>query len=118
MSEFRAVSAPGEENLREILRHIAEHARAINLLGEGKSGNVLEVTLTANSATTVVVSQAGLRFGPNTSFYFDPMTANARTELGSGPPYAATADRLIGQVTFNHTNNAQTDRTFRVLCVG
>ena len=120
MSEFRAVSYPTVENPREINRHLAEHSRAINALGEGKSGNVLEVTLTPSSTTTVVVEQSGIRFGPNTAFFFDPMTANAQAELlASGPPYALSTDRLIGQVTFRgHANNSQTDRTFRVLVVG
>lgn len=117
-AEFRAVSTTAQENIREVVRHLGELARAVNLLGEGKSGNVLTVTLTANSATTTVVTQAGVRIGPNSAFHFDPMTANARTELGSGQPYATTSDRLIGQVTFNHTNNAQTDRTFRVTVIG
>jgi hypothetical protein len=119
MSEFRAVSVTAGENPREILRHLHEMARAINLLGEGKSGNVITVTLTANSATTNVVAQSGVRIGPNTAFYFFPLTANAQTELqAGGPPYALTTDFVIGQVTLRHRNNAQTDRTFRVLVVG
>ena len=119
MSEFRSVSITARENLTEILRHLHELARAVNLLGEGKSGNVITVTLTANSATTAVVSQAGVRLGKDTAFYFFPMTANAQAELASpGPPYATTSNFVPGQITLNHANNANADRTFRVLVVG
>ena len=119
MSEFRAVSVTARENLSEILRHLHDIARAVNLLGAGKSGNVIEVTLTANSATTALADMAGLKIGKDTAFYFFPMTANAQAELANpGPPYALTSDYVPGQVTLRHANNAQTDRTFRVLVVG
>lgn len=119
MSEFRAVSVTSAENLREIVRHLAELARAVNLLGFGKSGNVLELTLTANSATTNLVNQAGLSIGKDTAFFFFPTTANAQAELANpGPPYAGAADIVPGQITFHHANGASTDRTFKVLVVG
>lgn len=119
MSEFRSVSITAREDLKEIVRHLHELARAVNLLGEGKSGNVITVTLTANSATTTVVSQAGVRLGKDSAFYFFPMTANAQAELANpGPPYALTSDYVPGQVTLRHANNANADRTFRVLVVG
>lgn len=119
MSQFRPVSFCTEENPREIVRHVQEHSRAINELGFGKSGNVVEITLTANSATTTFANQSGLSIGKDTAFFFFPMTANAQAELANpGPPYALTSDFVPGQVTFNHANNANADRTFRVLVVG
>jgi hypothetical protein len=62
---------------------------------------------------------AGLSIGKDTAFFFFPRTANAQAELANpGPPYAAAADYVPGQVTFHHANNAQTDRTFFILIVG
>lgn len=75
--------------------------------------------MTANSATTVWANQSGLSIGKDTGFYFFPTTANAQAELANpGPPYAAAADIVPGQVTFRHANNANADRTFKVLVVG
>lgn len=120
MSEFRAVSTTNVEgDPKELFRHIHELARAINLLGFGKSGNVVEITLTANSATTAWANQSGLSVGKDTAFFFFPTTANAQAELANpGPPYAGASDIVPGQVTFHHANGASTDRTFKMLVVG
>ena len=90
-------------------------ANAVNGLALGKINAVLDVTLTANSATTVVTDTRLTYF----SFIaFDPVTANARTAFAAGEPYALLADRNRGAYTLTHTNNAQVDRTFRMLIIG
>lgn len=76
---------------------------------------VAEWTLTANAASTVMQDA---RISYYSFIGFDAMTANAAAEIGAGTMYITSANRTKGQVTITHANNAQTDRTFRVLIVG
>jgi hypothetical protein len=85
-------------------------------LANGRSNNTGTLTLTASSATTVVNVAAG-RLGNDTIVLLMPTTANAGTEYGSGNVYITT-DVANKQFTITHTNNAQTDRTFKYVLIG
>lgn len=85
-------------------------------LANGRSNNTGTLTLTASSTTTVVTLAAG-RLGNDTVVLLMPTTANAGTEYGSGNLYITT-DVANKQITVHHTNNAQTDRTFKYVLVG
>jgi hypothetical protein len=106
-------------NLLEPLKWCREIARVVNLIMQGKTNNTGSVTLTANAATTVVTLAAG-RLGNDTQIFFDPLTANAATQLYGGSMYITEANRdvLNSRFTITHTNNAQTDREFRYALIG
>jgi len=86
---------------------------------QGRTNNVHTVTLTANSATTTV-DLAKDELSENTLILFMPTTANAATEFGAGVMYVSARSPLStsGTFTITHTNNAQTDRTFRFALIG
>lgn len=87
--------------------------QAIRDLFAGRSNAVGTVTLTANSATTVVTA---LNVGAGSRVFLMATTANAAAENGG------TTLRIssVGQGTFTitHVNNAQTDRTFFWVALG
>lgn len=82
-------------------------AQAIRDLFAGRSNAVGTVTLTANSATSVVTA---LNVGADSRIFLMATTANAAAEAGG------TALRISsvgsGTFTITHANNAQADRTF------
>lgn len=82
-------------------------AQGIRDLFAGRSNAVGTVTLTANSATTVV---SALNVGADSRVFLMATTANAAAEAGG------TALRIssvgAGTFTVTHANNSQTDRTF------
>ena len=80
---------------------------------QGHLANTGTVTLSINSATTVVPDY---RFGPNSFIGFMPTTANAATELGNGTLYVSTRGKQTATIT--HANNAQADRTFTYAILG
>jgi hypothetical protein len=63
------------------------------------------VTLTANSATTVVLDN---KFESQMVPVFTAMTANAAAAVGG----LYVSSRGAGTFTMTHANNAQTDKTF------
>ena len=77
---------------------------------QGKTNNVLDVTLTANAATTTVTDA---RIGPYTAAVCIPMTANAQA---IAMPYRSTS--TAGSMVLTHANDANTDKTFKVVLVG
>ena len=81
----------------------------------GKLSCVLEFTLTANVATTVL-NYKGL--SPQSVVSFDPKTANSAVEKAAGTLYVLTANRGNDAWTVNHANSAQTDRVFQVSIIG
>lgn len=85
----------------------------VNNTLRGKINVTLNVTLNANAAETVVIDA---RVGVFSFLHFMPLTADAATELVSGSLYVSA--QTNGQFTVAHTNNAQTDRAFRVLIIG
>lgn len=65
------------------------------------------VTLTANSATTVV---SDAKVSQQSRIFFFPTTANGAAEIGAGGMYVSSkGDKTF---TITHANNAQNDRTF------
>lgn len=103
--------------VRAFCRAIASVVNRINL---GKLNAVYRVadedfTLTANAATTTLTDSRLTAF----SFVgFMPKTANAAAEIGAGTLYVTNANMNNGSWTVTHANNAQTDRTFRLLIIG
>lgn len=105
----------GYQGVQELLSNSVEHrrqlARAVNGILQGKTNNVVQVTLTANATTTTVTDT---RIGANTGLFFSPLTADAAGAL-SGLYVSAQQN---GSATLTHANTATTDRTFNVLLVG
>lgn len=77
----------------------------------GKTNNTLTVTLAANAATTTISHPD---IGANTALILVPTTTNAAAVV----PYQAFPNTVKQQAVLNHANNAQTDRTYRVVLVG
>lgn len=82
---------------------------SIQQLGAGRSNAVGTVTLTLNSATTVVTTPTGI-CAPGSVPILIPTTANAATEFGAGSWYISS----VGNDTFTitHVNSATASRTF------
>lgn len=110
----------GGSDLGALRTYARQIATVVNRILQGKlnaifkSGGV-DFTLTANAATTVITDA---RLSVNSWIGFLPLTANAAAELGNGTLYALAANMNNGAWTITHANNAQTDRTFRVLIIG
>lgn len=83
----------------------------VNNMLLGKINAVVEITLTANSATTALTDP---RLSAGSHLTFMPLTANA---LADHPNLIVTAQGKQ-TATVTHTNNAQTDRTYRLLIIG
>lgn len=81
----------------------------------GKTANFGEVTLTENVASSTLTDA---RLTTGSVILFDPLTANAATELYGATMYVTSANRMNGSFTITHANNAQTDRTFRYTIMG
>ena len=97
----------------------ADHHR--RLLGEsvirifqGKTNNILKVTLAANAASTTITD---VRISSSSYLGLMPETANAAAEIGNGTLYISDSGRVNGSAVITHANNAQTDRTFRVVVI-
>jgi len=88
-------------------------SRAIASLMGGKTNNVIEVTLTANAASTTVTDA---RIANSTALIPVPLTANAAAELAT--MYVSNTGRVNNSASITHANNAQTDRTFKFVLVG
>lgn len=88
---------------------------AMYKLRRGKTENVVELTLTANAASTVLIDE---RLSIQSVMVFDPKTANAAAELYAGTMYVLTANRSDGSWTITHANNAQVNREFQVAIIG
>lgn len=82
----------------------------VNNILLGKINAAIEVTLTANSATTVVLEP---RLSGMSSLFFGYLTAN-----GAAAPVTYYDTQDSGTVTLHHANNANTDRTVRMLIIG
>ena len=105
---------PVPEFLVDDKEHRRQIARRLNLVTQGKLNITLDVTLTANAASTSVVD-------PRIGFYSAvvpamAMTSDAAAELASGSLYVDALNK--GSCVVHHTNSAQTDRTIRFLIIG
>jgi hypothetical protein len=88
-------------------------ADVLNGVLDGKLNSCFTVTLTANAATTTVENA---RIRANSAVLLMPTTANAAAALAT--TYQTHPNTMDGQAVLTHTNNAQTDRTFRAFSVG
>lgn len=84
-------------------------SRVLNQVLAGKTNNVTEVTLTANSATTTFDNPLISLFS---YLGFTPLTAHAQAI--AVPRYVA-GDKTA---TLTHANDANTDKTFKVVIIG
>lgn len=98
------------EDQRKLSR---EQSRAIEGLLFGRSNNVLDVTCTANSGTTTVTDR---RIGVNTVLVAVPTTANA--EAAAIWPYRDFSAPVNGSASLIHTNDANADKTYKLIMVG
>lgn len=83
---------------------------ALRGLFQGKTNNVLDVTLSASTTTTTVTDP---RIGPYSVPLCMPTTANAQA---IAMPYRS--DNTSGSMTLTHASDANTDKTFKVVLVG
>jgi len=121
MAEFQSIPEltvdPNQDPqaaLEEMRRIMDQVLRQVNLLGWGKIGSIMAVTLDANAASTTFTHPY---IWASSTFLWAPTTANAAAELvANGPPVPSAI--LLGSVTVGHVNNAQTDRTFDVTILG
>ena len=85
---------------------------AVNNIIDGKINATGSVTLTDNSATSVVTDQ---RVSADSVILFMPTNSGGATELASGSMYVSSR----GKQTFTITNtNSATSRTFDYIVIG
>lgn len=104
------VYTPGlnERDLNKIILSLQQ-------LAAGRSNATGTVTLTENSATTVVTTSTGT-CAPGSVPILVPTTANAATEYGAGTFYISSVG--IDTFTITHVNSATADRTFIYAIIG
>lgn len=104
------VYTPGlnERDLNKIILSLQQ-------LAAGRSNATGTVTLTENSATTVVTTKTGT-CAPGSVPILVPTTANAATEYGAGTFHISSVG--IDTFTITHVNSATADRTFIYAIVG
>jgi hypothetical protein len=82
---------------------------SLQQLAAGRSNSVGTVTLTQNSATSVVTTRTGT-CAPGSVPILVPTTANAATEFGAGSLYISSVG--VDTFTITHVNSATASRTF------
>ena len=90
-----------------------QQSQAIAGLRNGRMNNVLDVTVTANLAATTVTDS---RIGVNTVAVAIPTTVNA--EAAAIWPYRDFTSPVNGSMSLIHTNDANTDKTYKVMLFG
>jgi len=78
----------------------------------GRTNNVLDVTVDANQAATTVTDS---RIGVYTVAVCVPTTANASA---IAVPYRDFSSPVNGSMSLVHANDANADKTFKVILVG
>lgn len=105
----------GYQGVQELVSDEKEHRRQIarlaNSLLQGKTNNVIQLTLNPGVTTTVVTDK---RIGANTGIFFSALTANAAAALAA----LYVSSQQNGTATLTHANSANTDQTFNLLLVG
>ena len=114
--QFQNLPPPGVfTSLADVARYTRVLWDALYKARRGKLECVVELTLTANAASTTLTDE---RISGQTFIGFDPRTANAAAELATGTMYVTDANRTNGQIVITHANNAQTDRRYFVSLLG
>jgi hypothetical protein len=112
-----ATLSPGFQTVPEFIPDEKEHrrklARAVNQNMQGKMNAFIDFTLTASVGSSTLIDP---RIGYYSTLLFMPMTAHAAAELTS--LYVPQATMQSGQAVIQHANNANADKTFRVLIIG
>jgi hypothetical protein len=93
-------------------RDLGRIAEAVGRLQRSRNGTV---TLTENVASTTVIDPTVTE---NSRIFFEPLTANAATELYGATMIVPIANHDRGSFTITHANNAQTDRVFGWVALG
>ena len=113
---FKHLHSPTElTSFSQITSYLRSMWDALYQARRGKLECVVELTLTAGAATTVLTDP---RLSIQSAVFFDPKTANAATEIYGATMYVLTANRTKGSWTITHANNAQIDRAFQVIIIG
>ena len=113
---FLHLAPPGTfSNFSDVTTYVRRLWDALFRLRQGKLECTGTITLTINVATTTL-SRNGL--SSQTVVHFDPMTANAATELYGGTMYVLTANRTENSFVITHVNSATADRTFMYTAIG
>ena len=99
--------------LGAVIGWLAKLRDVVNNIMRGKINATLDVTLTPSAASTTV---SDARIGGSCGIYLMPLSANAAAEIGNGTIWWSAPGNQT--VTLNHANNAQADRTFRLLIIG
>ncbi len=86
-------------------------AVAVNHILQGRQNVILQVTLTANAASTTITDP---RLSGKTALYFGPLTANAAVCA----PTIWYGTKANGSVVVHHLNNAAADKTYDLLILG
>ena len=97
----------------QVIGYLGLVREVVNNLLIGKLNATLDVTLTANAATTTV---ADPRIGGSSSIQLMALSANASAEVGNGTVWWGTPGNQT--VVLNHANAASTDRNFRLTIIG
>lgn len=92
-------------------------AQKINQIMNGKTNNIGTVTLSPNTAATVVQEAAG-RIGQETYIALFPTTAAAATEFGGGALYISGRSVANNTFTIAHASNSASTRTFAYCLIG
>lgn len=105
-----SLSPRTHHNEEEHRRFLADTA---NLALQGKVLSNNEVTLTANTTTT---TKKDFNVGKDSVICFMPTTANAAEAKKT--MYVSNIDPRNNQFTITHTNDANTDKTFKYVVLG
>tara|TARA_Y100000310_G_scaffold334261_1_gene413686 strand:+ start:541 stop:876 length:336 start_codon:yes stop_codon:yes gene_type:complete len=95
------------------VEHIRRTAEAANSALDGHINAREAITLTASQATTVVTDY---RVHPDSVILFEPLTANAATELYGATMWVTSKGKQT--FTIGHANNAEVDRDFLYVALG
>lgn len=95
---------PTEKNVFRIVQSIRQ-------IIQGRSDATLQVALTPNSATTTVLA---INCSQDSVPFWSPQTANAA--VANQTMYYSNV--VNGGFTLHHSNNAQIDKIFGVICLG
>lgn len=104
----RSLIGSGEQAIKT---WVSEAAEAINRHNQGKFNASLDVTLTANAASTTITDA---RISRESALVLSPLTANAAAALATTYP----SFQGSGSAVLAHANNAQTDKSFRIAILG
>ena len=109
---YRGVSRslPGD-SIESVKTWVLEAAASINRHNTGKFNVTLDVTLTANAASTTITDA---RISADCALVLSPKTSNAAAAIGT----TYVSSQTSGSAVLTHANNAQTDKTFRIAILG